>query len=244
MAGPHRDDPLAVPARLRLPLEPGDIKGWKIALSMDLGYFEIDQDMVTNTLAAADALREAGAIVEEMDLNWGNEAFEAAVAHYVMFSGYDHPDPMPAEQRALLSDAARDYPDFMRAAPRQHFDESEKYRTAMYADMAKLFRRYKVLITPATAIPAVRADCPVKDVPLRINGKEADPVWSWCLSYPFNMLGHLPSASAPSGPTSMGVPSGLQVVGRPFDEPSVFRVSAALEKVKPWMDCSQRRPCL
>ena len=85
---------------------------------------------------------------------------------------------------------------------------------------------------------------PVEGGELFINGKEMDPVWSWCLSYPFNMLGHLPSASAPSGQSTMGVPTGLQVVGRAFDEPGVFRVSAALERVKPWMDCPERRPSI
>ena len=244
MAGAHRNDPLAVPGRLRLPLDPSGIKGWKIALSMDLGYFDIDKEIVANTLAAADALREAGAIVEEVDIGWSDEALKAGAAHYVVFSGCDHPDPMTADQRALLSDATRDHRAYMRETPRQHFDESERYRAKMYADMAKIFRRYKVLITPSIAVASVPADLPVTGAEIVINGKKTDPVWSRCLTYPFNMLGHLPSASAPSGPTSMGVPSGLQVVGRSFDEASVLRVSAALERVKPWLDCPERRPVI
>ena len=244
MAGPHRDDPLAVPSRLRLPLDGANIKGWKIALSMDLGYFDIDPEVVANTLAAAQALRDAGAIVEEVDIGWSEELLAAGAAHYVVFGGLDHPDPMPPEQQALLSAPGRDYPASMRRARRQYFDESEQYRASMYADMARLFRRYKVLITPSTTIPSIRADMPVENADLRVNGKLVDPVWAWCLSYPFNLLGHLPSASAPSGQSSMGVPSGLQIVGRSFDEASVFRVSAALERQMPWMDCAERRPVL
>ena len=244
MAGPHRDDPLAVPGRLRLPLDPADIKGWKIALSMNLGYFDIDREVADNTLAAADALRDAGAIVEEVDIGWSEELFEVGAAHYVVFGGLDHPDSMPPEQQALLSAAGRDYPASMRRARRQNFDESERSRAAMYADMARLFRRYKVLLTPSTTIPSMRADMPVEGSDLQVNGKLVDPVWGWCLTYPFNMLGHLPSASAPSGQSSMGVPTGLQIVGRSFDEASVFRVSAALERQMPWMDCPERRPAL
>ena len=38
MAGQHREDPASVPGKLDLPLHPDGIKGWRIALSMDLGY--------------------------------------------------------------------------------------------------------------------------------------------------------------------------------------------------------------
>ena len=244
MAGAHRDDPLAVPGKLRLPLDPAGIKGWKIALSMDLGYFDLDPEVAANTLEAAQALRDAGAIVEEVDIGWREDVFKAGAAHYTIFSGYDHPDPMAPEEQALLTAAGRDYPASMRRARRQEFDESERFRAAMYADMARVFRRYKVLITPTTTVPSIPADMPVGGVDLLINGKPVDPVWAWCLSYPFNMLGHLPSASAPSGQSTMGVPSGLQIVGRAFDEASVFRVSTALERQMPWMDCAERRPVL
>ena len=246
MAGPHRDDPLAVPGRLRLPLDPPGIEGWRIALSMDLGYYDLDPEVAANTLAAVDALRDAGAIVEQVDIGWNEEVFHAGAAHYAIFGGQDHPDRMPPEQRALLSDAAREHLAAMRRARRQEFDQSERFRAEMYADMAHLFRRYKVLITPCTSIASMRADMPVEGHDLVVNGKPADPVWDWCLIYPFNMLGHLPSASAPSGQSSTlgGVPTGLQIVGPAFDEASVLRVSAALERQTPWMDCPRRRPVL
>ena len=243
MAGPHRDDPLAVPGRLRLPLEPDGIKGWRIALSTDLGYFDIDPEVAANTLTAAEALRDAGAIVEEVDIGWTRqEVLEAASAHFAVYGGQDHPDPMPAEHQALLSAATREHRAAMRRLPRLEFDESERFRAGMYADMARLFRRYKVLLTPTTSLASVRADMPVENADLRVNGKVVDPVWDWILTYPFNMLGHLPAASAPSGRSSTGVPTGLQIVGRAFDEASVFRVSAALERQMPWMDCAKRRP--
>ena len=244
IAGRHRDDPVSVPGRLRLPLDPPGIKGWRIALSMDLGGFEIDSEVAANTHAAADALRAAGAIVEEVDIPWGPEIFEAAVAHYVMYAGLDQPGSMPPEQQALLSDAAREYPEFMRAAPRTSFFESEQIRARMYADMAGIFRRYRALITPATGIASVPADQPVMGAEVVINDKIEDGVWGWCLSYPFNMLGHLPSASAPSGPTSLGAPSGLQIVARAYDEASVLRLAAAYERERPWMDCAERRPAI
>ena len=242
MAGQHRDDPVSVPGRLRLPLDPGGIEGWRIGLSMDLGYFEIDPDVARNTRDTADALREAGASVEEVRLPWTRRVFEAGAAHYAASPGYPDPDSMPPEQREMLSAPAREYPAYMRRMPRLDFAESEAYRLSMYEDMAKIFRRCHALISPATGIASVPADLPVEGASLTINGKAQDPVWDWCLSYPFNMLGHLPSASAPSGMSSMGVPTGLQIVGRPYDEAGVLRIAAALERVRPWLDCAERRP--
>jgi aspartyl-tRNA(Asn)/glutamyl-tRNA(Gln) amidotransferase subunit A len=48
----------------------------------------------------------------------------------------------------------------------------------------------------------------------------------------------------PSGFASTGVPTGLQIVGRTFDDVSVFRAAAAFEKAKPWLDTPARRPKL
>ena len=55
-------------------------------------------------------------------------------------------------------------------------------------------------------------------------------------TYPFNLLNQLPVASVPSGfAQSTGVPTGLQIVGRPFDDIAVFRASAAYETARPWL---------
>jgi aspartyl-tRNA(Asn)/glutamyl-tRNA(Gln) amidotransferase subunit A len=48
-----------------------------------------------------------------------------------------------------------------------------------------------------------------------------------------------PAATVPCGFTRAGLPIGLQIVGRRFDDVSVLRASAALERLHPWAD---RRP--
>jgi Asp-tRNA(Asn)/Glu-tRNA(Gln) amidotransferase A subunit family amidase len=49
-------------------------------------------------------------------------------------------------------------------------------------------------------------------------------------------------ASVPSGFASTGVPTGIQIVGRSFDDLSVFRAAAAYERARPWLDTPETRP--
>jgi len=55
---------------------------------------------------------------------------------------------------------------------------------------------------------------------------------------PFNLTGH-PAASVPCGFTAEGLPMGLQIVGRPFDEATVLRVADAYQRLTDW---HTRRP--
>jgi aspartyl-tRNA(Asn)/glutamyl-tRNA(Gln) amidotransferase subunit A len=59
-------------------------------------------------------------------------------------------------------------------------------------------------------------------------------------TYPFNLTGQ-PAASVPCGFTRDGLPIGLQIVGRRFDDVSVLRAAAAFERERPW---SNARPGL
>ena len=243
MAGPHRRDSTSVPGRLRLPLKPAGIEGWRIACSPDLGYFDVDPEVAANTGAAAATFRDLGASVEEVSIPWTNRVLDAGIAHWVAFMHQD-PQRMPPERRALLSPATRDYADHNRARQRLSLEEAERVRAGMYADLEAVFRRHRVLICPATGLPSVPADLPIAGAEVTINGRPQDPLWDWTLTYPFNVLGHLPTASVPTGFSSSGVPTGLQIVGRPYDETSVFRVAAAFERAQPWLDSQEHRPRL
>ncbi len=56
---------------------------------------------------------------------------------------------------------------------------------------------------------------------------------------PFNICSRSPVLAVPSGFADNGVPTGVQLVARPYDDLTAFRAGAALEKMKPWAD---RRP--
>lgn len=87
MAGPHPRDVASLWPKLELPSSYGDIKGWKIAYSPDLGFFEVDPEVRRNTEAALDILRGLGATVEEVELGWDWDCMEAAHAYLEHFFG-------------------------------------------------------------------------------------------------------------------------------------------------------------
>ncbi|HSS83936.1 MAG TPA: amidase, partial [Reyranella sp.] len=74
MSGPHPHDIAAIRPKLRIPGALNlDIKGWRIAYSADLAGFDIDPEVASNTAKAAEAFRDLGAIVDEVDLGWKRE---------------------------------------------------------------------------------------------------------------------------------------------------------------------------
>lgn len=61
---------------------------------------------------------------------------------------------------------------------------------------------------------------------------------------PFNIASRCPVLSVPSGRSREGVPTGLSIVGRTFDDITAFRIAAAHEERMPWLDAPERRPAL
>ena len=50
----------------------------------------------------------------------------------------------------------------------------------------------------------------------------------------FSIAGQCPALPVPSGMTAAGLPTAVQIVGHRFDDPTVLRIGAAVEKLRPW----------
>lgn len=244
MAGPHPSDGASLRPKLRLPSSFAGIGGWRIALSIDLGGFPVDDDVVRNTMAAADALREAGAIVEEVALPWRRaELFEAAQIHY----GSIFAEVMRTEveqHRELMTSYALAFFDESRPLSGESYLRGLEIEARTYQALGELLGRYRLLVCPTLAIPAFdAADDYVGHGP-DVNGVRQSNAWDVTMTYPFNICSRCPVMSVPSGFARNGVPTGLQIVGRTYDDVSVFRAAAAFEAARPWLDTEERRPNL
>lgn len=244
MAGPHPHDVTSLRPKLRIPSELRGIAGWRIALSLDLGGYEVDKDIVANTLSAADALREAGAIVEEVDLGWDRAQIKrAADIHFgVIFGPYvgqelaKHRDEMTAYAIRFAEDAQR--------VTKDEFLQGLEMEAAIYARLGEVLERYRVLICPTIAAAGLEAGRDYLDHGPLVNGKVQEHWLDVLMTVPFNVCSRCPVMSVPSGRATNGVPTGMQIVGRTYDDVSVFRAAAAYERVRPWLDTPARRPAL
>ncbi|MBI2287475.1 MAG: amidase, partial [Chloroflexi bacterium] len=106
-----------------------------------------------------------------------------------------------------------------------------------WAGMQPFFERYDRLLTPTVAIPPIEIG---QVGPREIEGVKVTPLGWMPFTYPFNITGQ-PAASVPCGWTDAGLPVGLQIVGRRFDDVTVLRAAAAFEQALPWAD---KRPSL
>ncbi len=90
--------------------------------------------------------------------------------------------------------------------------------------LESVFADVAVLLSPTTIIPAATIESCLKEPPTMILIQNTAP---------FNLAG-LPALSLPCGFTQGGLPIGLQIAGRRFDEATVLRVGAAYEAATDW----------
>jgi aspartyl-tRNA(Asn)/glutamyl-tRNA(Gln) amidotransferase subunit A len=111
-----------------------------------------------------------------------------------------------------------------------YYVRAQKIRTLIKRDFDQAWNKVDVVLTPATPSPAFAP------------GEITDPVQMYLndvFTVTVNMAG-LPGISVPAGLSSDGLPLGLQLIGKPFDEETLFQAASAIEQaagrfdVAPW----------
>jgi amidase len=243
-AGPYPLDHDSLRARLRLPEEAQSIRGMKVAWSLDLGYMQIDEEVRRNTLAALDVFRGLGADVEEAALGWTGE-IEAAAMHWYNTMHFGRQTVWWKKTHAhLMTDYALKLADAIeRTTGIDDVHKAWETSHRMYQSLGPVLSSCDVFICPTLAVPAVRAEHDPWDPDFRINGVRVDPEYGWVLTHQFNMLHNCPVMSVPSGFASTGVPTGIQIIARTFDDARVFRAALAYEQAAGgWFNDQKSRP--
>ena len=109
----------------------------------------------------------------------------------------------------------------------EHYVQARRFVSRYRAGMREVFEAVDVVLTPATPIPAPK----LGTVSVTVNGVE-EPVGNALTRYTsfFNMTGH-PALSLPTHLHSLGLPIGVQLVGRHEEELLILKVAALLEEV-------------
>jgi len=115
----------------------------------------------------------------------------------------------------------------------------------MYQTLGPVLDAHDVFVCPTVNLPAVEADHDPWDAHFEINGNKADAEYGWVMTHHFNMLHNCPVFAVPSGFAASGVPTGIQIVGRTFDDATVFKAALAYEKAAGgWLGDRKSRPNL
>ncbi len=234
MSGAHPDDICSLRQEITIPERLEGIKGWKIALSMDLGFFEVAPEVRENTLAAAAAFRDMGCTVEEVALDWSYAIHDPYLAYWEGMAATTLAQYLPqwrAEMDPYMAGIIANGAGH-KAATQYNCN---LVRGEMYQALAPILGQYDVLICPALAVPSVTAEHDLADPDFCINGKPTEAYLGWNMCYPFNMVSQCPVICVPNGRSpETGVPIGLQIAARSFDDLRVFRAAAAFEAARPW----------
>ena len=104
-----------------------------------------------------------------------------------------------------------------------YYKRAQQVRTLIRQDFDRAFAKYDALLTPTSPSPAFKV------------GEKADPLemkLADVCTIPVNMSG-LPGISLPCGFVN-GLPVGLQLIGKAFDEETLFRIATAYEQATEW----------
>jgi len=233
MSGPHPLDHTsceAGPADYLGRLREG-VRGKRIAFSPDLGHARVDPEVADLVGRAARAFAgDLGATVENVTPAWGRDG--PAIIRFLWAAHYSQNAKFLAEFESRMD------PGFVACIKAGQQHSAAQYQTAREqklnycAAIHRWFGDWDLLLTPTVSVAAFPAD---KLMPAHWPQRDWDWV-SWAeFSYPFNLSGN-PAATVPCGFTREGLPVGLQIVGRRFDDLGVLQAAAAFEAARPWAD--------
>ena len=101
-----------------------------------------------------------------------------------------------------------------------YYVKAQKIRSLIAQDFTNAFEKVDAILTPTTPTPAFGINEKLSNVEMYLND---------VFTVPASLAG-IPGISVPAGLSSTGLPLGLQVLGKPFDETTVFNVGLALEE--------------
>jgi Asp-tRNA(Asn)/Glu-tRNA(Gln) amidotransferase A subunit family amidase len=225
MQGPDDGDPSAAPVPVRWP-------GQDELKKLRIGYFEDDgrTPVTTETGAAvrtaAEALRHAGFQVDP----FRPQGLELARQLWWKFFGVAGGmllGPMTKGREADLSPMLKQFSSWVAAEP-SHTGQTlldtwiqrDVVRMQVFAQM----REYPILLCPVASIPAFRHG----ERSWRVDGRTVQYLDAWSYSEWFNLLG-TPALSVPVWRSPEGLPIGVQIVARPWEEELVLAVGAVVE---------------
>jgi len=226
MQGANEGDACAAPVSLRWPSD-DETKQLRVGYFEDDGRTPITAETRAAVQTAAKALQDAGLQVEPFRPE-GLEEARVLWKKFFVGAGGMLIRPMFCGRVGDLSPILKQFLEWSAAEPPltgEGLLDAWIGRDALRARFLEQMRKYPILLCPAAAIPAFRHG----ERSWTIEGKTVEYLDAWSYTEWFNLLGN-PAAVVPVSSSSKGLPIGVQIVGRPWEEEQVLTVAATLEQ--------------
>jgi aspartyl-tRNA(Asn)/glutamyl-tRNA(Gln) amidotransferase subunit A len=215
-----------------------DLQGLRVGVPTDFfaDPVEIDPGVLAAVQRAVQVMASLGTSVVEVSTPFLRHAPAAQFFTIATEASANHGQLLRTRGRELGLDVRRrlEIGEFITAT---QYVRAQQARRRLVRELADVFRQVDLLVMPSLPVGAP----PIGAETVTIQGvrKRIQPTLTRFTS-PFNLTG-LPAISVPCGSDVDGLPVGLQMVGRPFDEATLLRAAYAYEQADPW---HTRRPLL
>jgi aspartyl-tRNA(Asn)/glutamyl-tRNA(Gln) amidotransferase subunit A len=202
-------------------LEQG-IKGWRVAFASDSFFDEVAPETLACIQVASRVFEDLGAYIEEVEVP---QALQAASANGLMVTS-----DAAAFHRERMDNQPQDFgEDVLKrlrsgaACSSGEYILARRLQAVLRRSYEELFEHHDILLTPTTPISAPESGADAVERARLLTRFTA----------PFNLTG-LPAISLPCGFTAQGLPMGLQLVARPWDEARLLQAAFAYEQATGW----------
>lgn len=200
----------------------GGLRGGRIGVARDFFFEECDPDVLRAVEDALNVFRGLGTTVEDVALPDMRAARAAGVVMLFSEATAYHAANLRDRPEAF-SDEVRDQLDMGGFYTAVQYVQAQRMRRALTDETTRIMASYDAVVMPTSPVPATPI---ASDFPGHASLRPRNTL-------PFNFIS-LPAVSVPCGFTGSGLPIGLQIVGKAFDEAGVLRVAASYEQATAW----------
>ena len=228
LCGPTWSDPRTLIPTLP-DLSAAGVAGLRVALTYDLGFFVIEDEVRARLDETAAVLERAGALVERVNLGWDRAIADAWVKHWhvylAAFFGADLDRIGALADPRLAAVVTKG-----RAHDAVSLRQTDLLRKGQWDVLASLFGSFDILLSPTMTRPAVGVEeDDAKYHALTADGRKR----GLDMTSVFNWVPWCPAMSVPAGLSHDGLPIGMHVTAPPHREDLALRAACAIESEWP-----------
>jgi aspartyl-tRNA(Asn)/glutamyl-tRNA(Gln) amidotransferase subunit A len=208
------------------------VDGLRVGVCRNHFFERNDEDVEKAVEKAISDLASAGASIHEFRIPRLEYGLAAIFAIELASSTAYHDVSLREGRVAHYSPDVRTLVEMGRLVTAPDYLKAEQLRTLLMEDFRKAFESVDVIVGPTMPITAWK----VGEWTVKVEDRDESVLSaSWRFTFPYNLTG-LPAISVPCGFDRRGLPIGLQIAGRPFDEATVLQVADAYERSHDWKD--------